>query len=76
MALMALGMTNLLWLAAAAGMVLVHNLAGRWPRRLDVALTVVMVFVGAWLIAPALAQLTGSCRNSEISSVRGKGGTG
>lgn len=52
-ALMVLGMTNVLWLAAGAAVVLLYKLAGLWPRRLEMALTVAMVLAGAWLIALA-----------------------
>ena len=52
-ALMVLGMTNVLWLAAGAAVVLLYKFVGRWPRRLEMALTVAMMLAGAWLIVVA-----------------------
>lgn len=50
-ALLVLGMSNVALMVAGSAVLLLYKLAGRWPRRVELALTVAMVFGGAWLIA-------------------------
>lgn len=50
LALVLLGMSNVLWMAAGAGLILLYKIAGRWPRRLDAALSVTLAIAGIWLL--------------------------
>jgi predicted metal-binding membrane protein len=50
MAVVVLGMSNLVWIAAGAAMVLLYKLAGRWTRRIEPVASVVCVVAAAWLL--------------------------
>jgi predicted metal-binding membrane protein len=46
-ALVIVGMSNLALMVAGSALILLYKLAGRWPRRLDSALSVALVVAGA-----------------------------
>ncbi len=50
-ALLVLGMSNVALMVAGGAVILLYKLAGRWPRRAEITLTVAIVLGGAWLIA-------------------------
>jgi len=50
LAVVVLGMSNLVWIAAGAAMVFLYKLAGRWTRRIEPVASVVCVVAAAWLL--------------------------
>jgi len=51
LALVVLGMSNVVLMAGASALILLYKIAGRWPRRLDAGLSIAMVLAGIWLVA-------------------------
>ena len=50
LAVVALGMSNSVWIAAGAAMVLLYKLAWPWARRVELGASVVCVAAAAWLL--------------------------
>ena len=51
LALIVLGMSNLVLMVAGSALILLYKVAGRWPRRLDAALSAAILLGGIWLVA-------------------------
>jgi predicted metal-binding membrane protein len=51
LALVVLGMSNVLLMVAGSALILLYKIAGPWPRRLDTALSVAFAIAGIWLVA-------------------------
>ncbi len=49
LALVVLGMTNVLWMLAGSAVILLYKVAGPWPRRVDAGLSVALLLAGIWL---------------------------
>jgi predicted metal-binding membrane protein len=50
LALVVLGMSNVLLMVAGSALILLYKVAGPWPRRLDAGLSFALVLGGIWLI--------------------------
>jgi predicted metal-binding membrane protein len=50
LALVVLGMSNVLLMLAGSALILLYKVAGRWPRRLDAGLSVAFAIAGLWLV--------------------------
>jgi predicted metal-binding membrane protein len=50
LAVVVLGMSNIIWIAAGAAMVLLYKLARPWTRRVELGASVVCVATAAWLM--------------------------
>lgn len=50
LAVVVLGMSNLVWIAAGAAMVVLYKLAGGWTRRIEPVTSMVCVVAAAWLL--------------------------
>jgi predicted metal-binding membrane protein len=50
LALVALGMSNVLLIVAGSALILLYKVAGRWPRRVDAGLSVALVLAAIWLV--------------------------
>jgi predicted metal-binding membrane protein len=51
LALVVLGMSSIVLMAAGSALILVYKIAGGWPRRFDAALSITFVIAGLWLVA-------------------------
>jgi predicted metal-binding membrane protein len=51
LALIILGMSNIVLMVAGSALILLYKIAGRWPRRIDAAVSVALALAGVWLIA-------------------------
>jgi predicted metal-binding membrane protein len=51
LALIILGMSNIVLMVAGSALILLYKIAGRWPRRIDAAVSVALAVAGVWLIA-------------------------
>lgn len=49
LALVVLGMTNVVWMVAGSAVILLYKNAGPWPRRVDAGLSVALLLGGIWL---------------------------
>lgn len=49
-AVLLLGMSSLVLMAAASGVILLYKIGGPWTRRSDLAVSAIMVVVGVWLM--------------------------
>jgi len=51
LALLVLGMSNLVLMAAGSALIFLYKIAGGWPRRFDAGLSITFVIAGLWLVA-------------------------
>ncbi len=49
--LFAVGMASPVWMVLGSALILLYKVAGPWARWSEMALSSVMVLIGAWLIA-------------------------
>jgi predicted metal-binding membrane protein len=51
LALVVLGMSSVVLMAAGSALILVYKIAGGWPRRFEAGLSIAFVIAGLWLVA-------------------------
>ena len=51
LALVVLGMTSIVLMAAGSVLILLYKIGGGWPRRFDASLSITFVIAGLWLVA-------------------------
>jgi predicted metal-binding membrane protein len=50
-AVIVVGLSSIVWMAAGSALIVLYKIAGSWPRRLDWGISTAMVLAGIWLIA-------------------------
>lgn len=53
LAVIVLGMSNLVWIAVGAAMIFLYKLSGHWTRRIELVASIVCVVAAAWLLIGA-----------------------
>jgi predicted metal-binding membrane protein len=51
LALVVVGMTNVVWMVAGSAVILLYKVAGPWPRLVDAGLSAALLVGGIWLVA-------------------------